>query len=191
MPGSRLQDGNAKMSDYEWKVPAFGGVFDILDFIFSFGGVLGGCPSMTNLVRHTQEFVIGFLPFIHAHKTLSALDTDSKAKMENMVISATLGGLWITWVVSLIVQDHHQPGWFAFAIAVYTGMAVILAQIRGRVRDAEGIKGGMIEDFIVCFIMYPQAGAQCWLQLSEGADKVIPTDPDYASAQEITKTTEI
>ena len=198
-----FEDGTSKMSDYEWKMPVLGGVFDGVDFIFSFGGMLGGCPTGGYFISHAIQFVIGFLPFLHANKTLNALDVDGKSKAETMAYTVIIAGLWITWVVSLVVEDHHQPGWFAFAICVYTAMTGSLAIIRGRVRETAGIKGSALEDFLVCFTMYPQAGAQCWLQVSDGDGGSNQTYPAEKPAKveevgtvaetcaEVTKTTKI
>jgi hypothetical protein len=163
-----MEDGDSKMEDYEWGMPVFGGVFDGLDAIASFGGRLGGCPTTEHLVKHAKEFVIGLLPFIHANKTLNALDVDGKNKTETMFLTTSIGLLWCTWVISLIIQDHVKPGWYAFALATYVAIVLLIALIRGRVREHAKITGSMLEDFLVSFLAYPQVGVQCWLELSEG-----------------------
>jgi hypothetical protein len=161
-----IEDGDAQTTDWDWKMPIFGGFLDIFDVFFSLGGTLGGCPSAEELAGSFVEMMIGALPFIHANKTLSKLDVDGKSKTKTMVLTFVLFALWIVWVVSLILQDHTDAGgWFAFAIVAYLGMVAILTSVRGAVRESQGIKGGVLEDFMACFCLYFQAGPQCWMQV--------------------------
>jgi len=169
-----IDDDEAKESDWDWKMPIFGGFLDILDVIFSVGGKLGGCPSVDDLTKSFKEMLIGGAPFVHASWTLSKLDVDGKNKTKNTAMVVTLFALWVTWIVSLIMQDHTaQDGWWAFAIVMYVGMVVILVHVRASVRQAQNIKGNMIEDFICCFFLFFNAGPQCWIQVNEvPAEKV-------------------
>jgi len=165
-----IDDGQATLDDYEWAMPIYGGFFDAFDYIFSFGGALGGSPKMDKWVESTKQFLIGFFPFVHAFWTLEALDENNDAKITTIAMTVTIFGLWILWIVSLIIEDHtDHGGWYAFANAVYVLMALVMTSVRGKVREAKNITGNMLEDFCACFLMYPNAGPQYFLQMSVDA----------------------
>jgi len=161
----KIDDGKTTVGAYGWKMPIYGGFFDVLEYVFSLGGLVGGSPSVDDLKTSFVQFLMGLLPFIHVQMVLQALDVDGKSKIENMVLIAVVFGLWILWVVSLAIEDHEAEGWYAFANAVYTIMALVLTCIRGRVRKAKGIDGTMVEDFLCCFVMYFNVGPQLWAEV--------------------------
>jgi hypothetical protein len=162
----QIDDGEIKADDFQWAMPIYGGFLDIMDFIFSFGGMLGGAPSVGDLVASFNEFATGFLPFIHANKVLSKIDPEGKSTKTNKLTVFVLFGLWVLWIVSLSIEHHSsRGGWYAFASTVYVIMALILTQIRTQVREAQGINGSMVEDFMCCFLFYFNTGPQNWAQV--------------------------
>jgi len=173
-----IDDGESTLDDYEWAMPIYGGAFDVLDFVFSFGGLLGGSPKTEDLVESTKQLLIGFFPFVHAFQTLETLDEKQDAKITTIAMTVAIFGLWVLWIVSLILEaasDHG--GWFAFAIAVYILMALVMTSIRGKVREAHSIKGNMLEDFCACFLVYPNAGVQYYTQVQQE----VTAGGDYAA----------
>lgn len=161
-----IEDGEVKSTDWDWRMPIFGGFLDIFDVFFSGFGNFGGCPSGGELFTSFKEMLVGAAPFIHASKTLAKLDVDGKNKTKNALLTFTLVGLWVLWIVSLILQDHSDHGgWWAFAIAAYLAMVTILTHVRSEVRESQNISGNYFEDFLCCFCLYFNAGPQCWMQV--------------------------
>jgi hypothetical protein len=175
-----IEDGKVELTDYTWKMPIYGGFLDIFDVIFSFGGKLGGCPTMQHLKTSFVQLLMGFLPFLHASKTLAALDVDGKSRRSNMVLTILLAFTWLFWIVSMALEGDYKAtgsygGWFAFANVCYVIMAVILTIIRGRVREAKTIRGSLVEDFLCSFLFYFNVGPQCATEMdSLGSGAVGP-----------------
>jgi len=183
----QIDDEEADEADFEWKMPIFGGFLDIMDYIFSFGGRLGGSPTIDALKADFIEFVQGFLPFIHAQKVLAKLDVDGKKKYSNMAMVFGLFSLFVLWVMSMSLQAHSDHGgWFAFANCVYLGMALILTVIRAQVREDSKIKGNMVEDFLCSYVFYFNTGPQLWKQVQ---DPVAAPGPAAPKAEELELTT--
>jgi choline-glycine betaine transporter len=182
-----IEDGEITLEEYQWNFPIYGGFFDIMDVFFSFGGLIGGCPSMLELQESAIELVKGLVPMVHAHKVLKALDVDGKAKTANMIKVFVIGALWVLWIVSLAVESANSlgwnGGWYAFASSVYIVMAMMLMDVRGRVRESQGIRGSSIEDFMCCFLFFFNTGPQNWAQVQN------PKDPATSAASSITNAT--
>ena len=160
------EDAQVSETDWDWHMPIFGGFLDIVDVFFSFFGKLGGCPTADELGKSFVEMVIGFFPFIHAQKTLGALDVDGKSKKKNMALVFFIFVNWTLCLVSLGMADRTDGGgWLAFLFAPYIAMVTLLANIRASVREDQGISGNILEDFMACFFFFFNAGPQCWLQV--------------------------
>jgi choline-glycine betaine transporter len=164
-----IEDGDITLEEYQWNMPIYGGFLDIFEVLFSFGGLVGGCPSASELTSSAVELAQGLIPVIHASKVLKALDVDGKAKTANMLKLVVIGATWILWIVSLAVEGTDSlgwnGGWFAFASTVYIIMAIMLMNIRTQVRESQGILGSAPEDFLCCFLFYFNTGPQNWAQI--------------------------
>jgi hypothetical protein len=180
-----FEDSKVKITDYQWNFPIYGGFLDIFDVFFSFGGLLSGCPGMADLAVSGVEVLVGFLPFLHAHKVLAKLDVDGKAKLSNLVKVFTIFALECVWVVCWIMAIAAGAGWFAFANAFYIAMVIVLMNIRGQVRESQSIQGTIIEDFLSCFFFFFNTGPQNWDQVQNSKTTVVNDDTTFeANASE-------
>jgi hypothetical protein len=185
----KIDDGEATEGAWGWKMPIYGGFFDVIEYVFSLGGLVGGSPAASDLKASFVQLLIGFFPFVHAQKVLQALDADGKSKIENMALVFVVFGLWVLWVVAGAIEDNKAEGWFAFANTVFTIMAIVLAYIRGKVRQAKNIEGTMIEDFLCCFILYFNVGPQLWAEVEpEAAPAAAPAEVAKAKPEPADKT---
>jgi choline-glycine betaine transporter len=177
-----FEDSKVKITDYQWNFPIYGGFLDIFDVVFSFGGLLGGCPSMADLAVSGVEVLVGFLPFLHAYKVLAKLDVDGKAKLSNSLKVFTIFAMEFVWVVCWIMAIAVGAGWFAFANAFYIAMVIVLMNIRGQVRESQGIKGTIIEDFLSCFFFFFNTGPQNWDQVQNPKAVVVNDDSTFEAS---------
>jgi hypothetical protein len=171
-----FEDSKVKITDHQWNFPIYGGFLDIFDVVFSFGGLLSGCPSITDLIESGVEVLVGLLPFLHAYKVLAKLDVDGKAQFSNFVKVFAILALQFVWVVCWIMAIAAGAGWFAFANAFYIAMVIVLMNIRGQVRESQGIPGTIIEDFLLCFFFFFNTGPQNWDQVQNPKTIVVHDD---------------
>ena len=157
-----------------WCFPIFGGVFNIFEFILSFGCV--------NEVRkekgmdlpstpQTKEFLKGlFLPFVSLHQIYTSSVVDPKAShtrsslLTNVVYAACFFGWIALFSCGVINHGFVALGWSLFFIN-----ACILTSLRMHFRDRLGIDGNIIGDFCASSFFYPQVLAQMVLE-SEHAE---------------------
>lgn len=163
-------DKDTQEKSYNWAMPIYGGLFDGLEYFFSFGGLIGGTPKsfMDYLKIDVVQFFTGLAPFVHVYQVLTKLDENGKNKFETFALTFVVFGLWVTWWVGLIIEEHSDHGgWFAFANSMFVLLAIIQTIIRGRVRERHGIEGNILEDFCACYIFFFNVGPQNWKQMQQ------------------------
>ena len=146
--------------DTSFKMPLFGGVVNVFEYIFSAGSVheerkaLGmDLPTATQ----TQEFFIGlFAPFISLYKIVTKLDYPNTTKY---AVTATYFGLFVLTVVLLGLGGKNR-GYVAFGACCHFLNACIVTVVRAEVRSRFSLEGNAVSDFAAGFIFFPQAMCQ-------------------------------
>ena len=161
-PASKYHSPEAVLEDKlsrQFKMPVYGGILNIFEFIVSFGNVHRareeagmGAPSTFQFVEFFKAL---FMPFLSMHRICSLLDHG----YYTTIISAVYGVCFFAWIALFIGVTENWNliafGWSAFFIS-----AGILTGVRGNVRAHLGIDGNVLEDFIACSFFYPQTLVQ-------------------------------
>ena len=158
-----------------WNMPLCGGIFNILEFLFSLGCVHESRKEKGMDLPTKQQamefFVALFVPFVAIYKiyTSRVIDPKQKNKTVNLLMSAVYATCYIGWIVLFcfggIVKNY---GFAAFGMALCLINAIILCSLRMQFRAQLGIHGNMIGDFIAASILYPQALTQMVIELNNG-----------------------
>jgi choline-glycine betaine transporter len=161
------------LREKDWSMPIYGGIFNIFEFIFSFGCVHEDRTSKhMHLPTGTQafEFFKGLLlPFLPLYSIYSALDSKGEKKTHNMALTFIYTASFVGWVIFFCFGVYNF-GFVAFGWTLFFNNAIILTNLRAQVRDRAGIKGNVISDFCMTGFFYPQALAQMQLEL-DGLDE--------------------
>ena len=150
-----------------WQFPVFGGIFDILEVIFSVGKV----HNDLEISMPTRELAIGFircllLPFISIHSVYSALDLKKQHKLSNALTTIAFTICHGAWI-ALFACGTINHGFIAFAWSAFFINACILTSVRMDFRSKNGIVGNAIGDFIASSFLYPQALLQMEMKLGQ------------------------
>jgi len=162
-------DPNLLLPKKTWGFPIFGGIFNIFEYIFSFGMV----HKDLEMSFPTKEQTIGFaknllLPFLSIHSIYSAIDLKGLHKLSNVLATITYALSHCAWI-ALFICGTVNYGFVAFGWAAFFLNACILTSLRMDFRTKHGIVGNIFGDFIASSFLYPQALLQMELHLAEGA----------------------
>jgi choline-glycine betaine transporter len=142
-----------------FKTPIFGGIFDLVDVVFS----RGKCPVPVSQTKNFFLFLI--CPFIGAYQL-----TANKGRIYNYTVTLVSAGLFAAWIVLLAVSTPINGLW-GMGWMMYLCLGFILANARREVRNDKGIYGNVAEDVAACVFMYPNAMVQAVEALEEPDSK--------------------
>lgn len=129
-----------------WKMPVFGGIFDILEYIVSCGAI----HKELGVELPTKQCVVGFvknllLPFLSLRSVYDAIDSKDKKKTVNFLTTAAYAILHFTWI-ALFICGTINHGFVAFGWTAFFLNACILTSLRLDFRGKYGIGGKHIKD---------------------------------------------
>lgn len=154
-----------------WEMPVFGGIFDIFEFMFSFGKVHKGLgvsfPTRKHFVGFAKNLVA---PFLSLRSTYSAIDLKDQHKVSNILATASYTACHCAWI-ALFICSTINDGFVAFAWSAFFINACILTYLRADFRGKYGIGGNIVGDFIASSFLYPNALLQMELHLAEEAER--------------------
>mmetsp|Transcript_5028 Transcript_5028/g.10975 ORF Transcript_5028/g.10975 Transcript_5028/m.10975 type:complete len:833 (+) Transcript_5028:111-2609(+) len=148
-----------------WEMPIFGGIFNIVEFIVSFGMV----NKQLGIEFPTSKQVVGFfknllLPFLPLYSICSSIDMKGENARANMLLTVAYALCHVGWI-ALFICGTINYGFVAFGWSAFFLNACILTSVRMHVRGKLGIVGNFVGDFIAGSFLYPQALLQIELQL--------------------------
>jgi len=148
-----------------WQMPAFGGIFDAMEFIVSFGNVnkeLGvEFPTSKHLVGFFKNLLV---PFVALYSIYSAFDLKGKHRTVNLLLTGAYAFCHFSWI-ALFICGKINYGFIAFGWTAFFLNSCILTSLRMDVRGKLGIGGNFVGDFVVSSFLYPQALLQMELQV--------------------------
>lgn len=153
-----------------WQMPVFGGTFNLMEFIVSFGRVnkeLGiEFPSSRQLLGFLKNLLV---PFVALYSIYSTVDLKGKHTKVNALLTGAYALCHFVWI-ALFVCGTINHGFVAFGWSAFFLNACILTSLRMDVRGKLGIGGNIFGDFVAGSFLYPQALLQMELQLAEDND---------------------
>lgn len=156
-----------------WKMPIFGGVFNIVEYIASGGSVHQeridkGMNAPTSV--QCVEFLKGlFIPFLSLYKVTSSMDLKEANKLSTILTTGVYTIMFFAWIV-LFILGTNNGGFKAFGLTAFLLNGCILTNLRLNVREHFSIPGNIIGDFFASTVCYPQTMVQMVLQF-EGSEK--------------------
>eukprot|EP00413_Alexandrium_margalefii_P000729 CAMPEP_0204518760 /NCGR_PEP_ID=MMETSP0661-20131031/4365_1 /ASSEMBLY_ACC=CAM_ASM_000606 /TAXON_ID=109239 /ORGANISM="Alexandrium margalefi, Strain AMGDE01CS-322" /LENGTH=978 /DNA_ID=CAMNT_0051524225 /DNA_START=45 /DNA_END=2979 /DNA_ORIENTATION=- len=166
----------------EWKLPLYGGIFDILQKIWS----LGKAPGPQG--KSIPSFFIGlFCPPLIYMKILKKMNERQKeyssaaekvgltysqslmsSPMEDAFMVVCAGVMYILfWLMHILCWSKVNDGFYGLAWTAYVFFCGIVGSTRYVVRTFYKIAGNPMEDFCAVAFLWPQALAQMAEQLEE------------------------
>jgi len=142
-----------------WKMPIFGGIFNVIEWIVSFGSVHEKRITL-GMDKPTSSQVVGFfqgllLPFILLHSALSLNDPRGLNKALNLVTSFVYFVLFVAWIVFYSL-GYSNSGYSALGWVCFLLKACILTNVRLSLRRKFAIRGNIVGDFFASSFAYPQ-----------------------------------
>lgn len=167
---SKTMDPKLLLPKKTWEMPVFGGIFNIIEFIVSFGCVKKELGIEFPTGRHLLGFVKNlFVPFMAVHAIYSAMDIRGRHSKVNALVAATYALLHFSWI-ALFACGTINYGFIAFGWSAFFLNACIMTSLRMDFRGKLGIGGNFAGDFIAGSFLFPQALLQMELQLAEDKD---------------------
>lgn len=167
---SGIVDADIMLPDKTWSLPVFGGIFNIFEFIVSFGNVHPArkakgmdLPSRGHAIDFFKNL---FLPFLTLHRIYSAVDIKKQHARTN-AISTFFYCVTFVAMIALFVCGVINHGFVALGWACFFSNACILTSLRLHVREKLAIRGNIIADFCASSFLYPQVLTQMDMQLKE------------------------
>jgi len=145
-----------------WQMPVFGGIFNLIEFIVSFGRAIE-LPSSRHILGFLKNLV---LPFIALYSIYSTVDLKCKHTKVNALLTGAYALCHFGWI-ALFICGTINHGFVAFGWSAFFLNACILTSLRTDVRGKLGIGGNFVGDFVAGSFLYPQALLQMELQLAE------------------------
>jgi BCCT, betaine/carnitine/choline family transporter len=145
----------------EFAMPVYGGIFNVMEFIVSFGRVnIARVELGMHLPTKFQcvEFVKGLLiPFVSLHQVLES------TYPENPKINATVVGcytvFYVCWTVLLFVSQAH-PGLAGLTMTIGIVTGSVLGLIRMGFRSKYNLRSNYLADWMTGTFLWPQVLAQ-------------------------------
>lgn len=152
-------------SQPEFRIPVYGGVFNALEYLTSWGKVNVSRVELgmdRATARHGVEFLKGiFLPFMSLSQILAV--TYPESPMTNAVVTSCYAVCYMCWV-SLFFASMALPGLTGLFRAMFVIAGCVLAFVRSGYRSKYNIRSNAIADFTTCTILWPQVLTQLNLQ---------------------------
>lgn len=159
-------DAKLMLPKKSWQMPMFGGIFNLVEFIVSFGRVnqeLGiEFPARNQIVGFFKNLILPFLPL---YSIYSSLDLKGNHTTVNLLATGAYSLCHFGWI-ALFACGTINYGFIAFGWSAFFLNACILTSLRMTVRGKLGIGGNIAGDFISGSFLYPQALLQMELQLA-------------------------
>jgi len=133
-----------------FSTPVYGGIFDYMEFVFSFGK-----SPLPKTMEHTVAFIMNF--FFPTAAMFNANKKLGQGTLPNALTSIIATVFFYAWVVMLI---YNNDGYWALGWVMYVGFATILSVIRHKTRKAKDLAGNFCEDFFASLFVYPQVIVQ-------------------------------
>jgi Cys-rich protein (TIGR01571 family) len=151
-------------------MPIFGGIFDIMESVFSCGQTqheerakTSPCPSMSDFSNFFVATLFPFVPLYKIYNFLNPKDTDKRYNVMMTMFYACAFYLWI----ALFAIMSFTSGLRAFAWSALVTNGCVLCTVRGNVRAKFAIEGNMIADFIYGSVMWSQVLCQLVREIDE------------------------
>jgi len=148
----------------DWTLPLYGGIFDVIEKVFS----CGRAPMPT--ASSMKNFMLGlFCPVLPLQAIASKMAIHSKAPDSNMVRIATIGATSLFFLLFIVfhILTLAFTGFYAYAWFCYIAFATLVTVQRHAVRAVYKIEGSGPEDFFATLFLYPQVLAQMAEQVQE------------------------
>lgn len=163
----RTLDEKLMLPKKTWTMPVFGGIFNVVEYIASFGAV----NKELGVELPTKQQVTGFvknlfLPFLSLHSIYTALDIKDKKKTVIFLTTAAYAFCHFAWI-ALFICGTINYGFVAFGWTAFFINACILTSLRLDFRVKHGIGGNIAGDFVASSFLYPQALLQFELHLAD------------------------
>jgi Cys-rich protein (TIGR01571 family) len=162
-----------------FKMPVFGGVFNIVEWIVSLGRVNEdrvalGMDLPTSL--QVKEFFVGLLlPFYSLFRAMNGLGYTAK---KNILLTFTYFSMFVMWIVFFALTSTNI-GYAAFGWSCFFINACILTYVRSQVRQRFSLDGNVFSDFLAGSFLYPQGLCQIMVEFAtndEGPEEMMKTD---------------
>ena len=174
-------DPNLLLPKKTWDMPIFGGIFNIIEYIASFGRV----HEDLGINFPTRDVTMGFiknlvLPFLSIRLIYEAIDLKGEHKLHNILAAITYAVCHVAWI-ALFICGTINYGFIAFGWTAFFLNACILTSLRMEFRTKFAITGNAVGDFIASSFLYPQALLQMEMHLSKEAE-IIGNSGDESKA---------
>jgi choline-glycine betaine transporter len=144
-----------------FQVPVFGGIFDSLEWFFSFGAC--SFPSMDvwcdTICAAAFPFVKIFMLFQEFEVTGRSPKLCGSSTMYAYFLSFSALFCQLCWLIP--VCFGASTGFWGIAWGMYVAHSSIVTLIRTHTRNHLNIDGNIVEDFFSSFILYPMVLYQC------------------------------
>jgi hypothetical protein len=179
-----------KPTQPEFSVPVYGGIFNYLEYICSFGSVNPkrielGMDKPTGF--HVVEFFKGiFVPFIPLLQVLQ--ETFPKNSTKNLMVTGLYTINYYAWIILFIVQGSI-PGIRVWAWVGFFISSFVLTIVRMTFRARFNVRSNIVGDFIAATIFWPQVLTQMRQHLVDyGSDSVVEgevVDEDVSGMKDV------
>ena len=152
----------------EFKMPVYGGILNIFEFVASLGHIhpdrkAHGIDFPTT--KHFSEFAIGLLvPMFSVYKIQSIMNPKASDKSFNILFTVVYTLVHITWIVLFILVDSTR-GLRAWGWAAYFTNAMLVTSQKLHFRSSRGVRGNIIGDFLSSLFLWPQVFSQLTIEL--------------------------
>ena len=159
-----------------FKLPIFGGVFDVFEHLFSCCCFMkvdperaqaSPRPQMDDYVAFLVASVFPFLPLYNIYKFLYPKESD---KRSNIIMTAIYSCFFYLWI-ALFASLKTTRGIRAFAWSSLLICGLMLCNARTTLRTRFGIRGNLVADFGYGSLMWPQVLLQMVHEIEENPDK--------------------
>lgn len=159
-----LVDPKLMLPKKTWLMPLCGGIFNIMEFIVSFGRV----HEDLGVEFPTNGQVLGFfknllLPFLSVFSIYSSLTGHTAS---SAIMAGTYAICHFSWI-ALFACGTINYGFIAFGWTAFFLNALILTFLRTEIRNKLRIGGNVAGDFVAGSFLYPQALLQMESQLAD------------------------
>jgi BCCT, betaine/carnitine/choline family transporter len=170
-----------------FKMPVFGGVFNIFEYLFSLGipvhperKLAMPFPTGTDF---SNFWIALFVPFVPYFTLVNAVYPKPGSKKSNLLLTATYAVFHFMWI-ALFICMSISPGFEAIAWTVFMLNACILTHLRSSIREMYRIEGNLFHDILMSAFMWPQVLSQLSVEMANRDNHM---DEDAAPAEATAK----
>jgi choline-glycine betaine transporter len=136
----------------KWTKSLFGGVFNIIEVLFS----VGTCdaqffPGPTDLINFFMSLIVPFVPIFQISSKLYPND-----KIWAAFVTFASAMCYYVWIGLHFDNTNRNYSW-GIAWVFYIAFVTLVSQLRNKTREDAAIVGNVVEDFFVSLIFYFQA----------------------------------